>query len=57
MNKAQCKLCGQIIVSEKNGVYEFCKCGSIGVSGGHEAILRLGHHNHFVEMSEKDYSQ
>lgn len=55
-NKAQCKLCGDLIISENEKDYVYCKCGSIAVSGGHKAILRLGHHNHIVELSEKDYS-
>ncbi len=56
-NKAQCRLCGDIIESNRNTqLYLYCTCKAIAVSGGNKAIMRLGHHTHIVELSEKDYS-
>lgn len=55
-NKAMCKLCGDQLISKDTKLYLHCKCGAIAVSGGDVAIMRLGHHNHILEMSEKDYS-
>jgi hypothetical protein len=54
-NKAQCKLCGDIVESKEPGKYVYCGCGAIAVSGGNQSIMRLGHHNHIRELSEKDY--
>ncbi|MCH4888322.1 hypothetical protein EZV73_12095 [Acidaminobacter sp. JC074] len=55
-NKAKCLLCGDVITSTNEKDYVYCQCKALAVSGGQVAILRLGHHNHFVELSEKDYS-
>ncbi len=55
-NKAKCLLCGEVVASTNESDYIYCKCGSLAVSGGEMAILRLGHHNNFIELSEKDYS-
>lgn len=56
VNKAKCRLCGQILESiNDNTEYNYCKCESIAVSGGRIAILRIGHHNNIIEMSEKEY--
>lgn len=55
-NQAKCKLCGDIVVSKSHMEYSYCKCGAIAVGGGNQAILRLGHHNHILELSEKEYS-
>lgn len=55
-NRAKCTLCGDVIESRNETDYVYCKCGSIAVSGGHVAILRLGHHNHMIDLSKKDYS-
>ena len=54
-NKAQCKLCGDVVISTNVQKYEYCQCGSIAVSGGNLSIMRLGHHNNIIELSEKDY--
>lgn len=55
-NKAKCKLCGDVVVSKDESLYVHCSCGALGVSGGSSSIMRLGHHNHFKELSVKDYS-
>ena len=54
-NKAKCKRCGDVVSSEIAEIYIHCKCGAIAVSGGYKAILRLGHHNDILELSEKEY--
>lgn len=54
-NKAQCKKCGDLISSYQENEYVRCKCGAIAVSGGDKSIMRLGHHNDILELSEKDY--
>lgn len=55
-NQARCRVCGDLVVSESVTEYNYCSCGAIAVSGGKVAILRLGHHNHIEELSEKEYS-
>ncbi|MBI9014546.1 MAG: hypothetical protein JEZ08_20075 [Clostridiales bacterium] len=55
VNKAKCKRCGDVIISKQSDTYEYCKCGSIAVSGGTKSIMRLGHHTNIQELSEKDY--
>lgn len=54
-NKAKCKRCGDVISSDTSDKYIHCTCGAIAVSGGYKAILRLGHHNDILELSEKEY--
>ncbi len=55
-NKAKCKLCGDIIESAQDAqVYLYCSCKAIAVSGGDVAIMRLGHHTHILELSQKQY--
>lgn len=55
-NKAQCRNCGDILVSQTpSEPYQFCKCGAVGVAGGLQTILRVGHHADIVEMSVKAY--
>lgn len=36
--------------------YTFCKCGKVGVAGGNQTILRIGHHADIEEMSLKEYA-
>lgn len=56
-NKAQCKLCGDIVESTlDNQEYKYCKCRTIAVAGGNQAILRLGNHINIIELSKKEYS-
>jgi len=56
LNKARCRNCGEILESSHySELYTYCKCGKIAVNGGREAIMRLGHHIHIEEMSEKNY--
>lgn len=39
-NKAQCKLCGDIIESKHRHDFVSCKCGEIFVDGGKDYIRR-----------------
>ncbi len=56
-NKAKCRLCGDIVYCDKDAEkVNYCSCGAIGVSGGYESIMRLGHHKDIIEMSVKDYT-
>lgn len=55
-NQARCRLCGDLVVSHSRTEYEYCRCGALGVSGGDQAILRLGNFHQMIELSEKEYS-
>lgn len=53
VNKAQCKLCGDIIESTHRHDYRGCKCGGIAVDGGHEYLRRTaGSLDNITELSE-----
>lgn len=57
-NRAKCRLCGEEIRSAHHEEpYRFCKCGAVGVGGGQQSILRIGHHAHIEEMSVKEYAK
>ena len=56
VNKARCRNCGELLESKNSKRdYKFCKCGAVGVNGGTEAIMRLGHHINIEELSVKEY--
>ncbi len=50
-NKAQCRLCGSIIVSKKEDELVNCSCGTIAISGGYEFLKRFGDLNNLIEIS------
>lgn len=53
-NSAQCKLCGDILVSEHRHDFKECKCGEIFVDGGN-SYLRRGFrtsYDNVIELSE-----
>lgn len=54
-NKAKCNKCGDVVISLQVNEYVHCKCGAIAVAGGDKSIMRLGHHNDILELSEKEY--
>ncbi len=54
INRAKCRKCGDILVSQDEH-YVYCSCNAIAVAGGDKEILRLGHYNDIIEMSEKSY--
>jgi hypothetical protein len=51
-NAAQCRKCGDLIVSKYRHDFVRCKCGAIAVDGGSAYLKRTGHFSDFIEMSE-----
>lgn len=52
-NKAQCKLCGDIIESIDTHDYTLCKCREITVDGGRSYIKRTAKDlKNIIELSE-----
>lgn len=57
-NEARCRKCGDVIVSMHRHDFKMCKCGAIGVDGGHDYIRRVGNdadieeHSCFLETGE-----
>jgi tRNA(Ile2) C34 agmatinyltransferase TiaS len=53
INKAQCKLCGDIIESKSRHDYVRCGCGEIAVDGGTEYRKRSAKDlSNIIELSE-----
>lgn len=54
INKAQCRLCGDVIESMSTHDAKTCSCGEITVDGGKEYIRRLWRtdQNNIIELSE-----
>jgi hypothetical protein len=56
INKAQCKLCGDIIESKSGHDFKTCKCGEISVDGGRQYIRRAAKNlDNIVELSVERY--
>lgn len=52
-NKAQCKLCGDVIESVHRNDWQRCKCGEISVDGGKEYLKRSAKDlNNIIELSD-----
>jgi hypothetical protein len=52
-NRAQCKLCGDIIESMHNHDFKWCSCREIAVDGGKSYIRRAAKDlKNIIEMSE-----
>jgi hypothetical protein len=52
-NKAQCKLCGDIIESLHGHHMQWCKCGEIAVDGGKNYLRRSAKNlDNIIELSE-----
>jgi hypothetical protein len=52
-NKAQCRLCGDIIESKHGHDYRGCKCGEIAVDGGLNYLRRTaGDLHNIINLSE-----
>ena len=52
-NRAQCKLCGDIIESTHNHDFKWCKCREIAVDGGRSYIRRAAKDlKNIIELSE-----
>ena len=53
INKARCKLCGDVIESKHRHDFVACKCGEIAVDGGLNYIRRIANHlSNIEELSE-----
>jgi len=52
-NKAQCKLCKDIIESKYTHDFVRCKCGAIFVDGGHDYWRRGGERENIIEILEE----
>lgn len=51
-NKIRCKKCGDIIESKHVHDFKMCKCGAVGVDGGHDYLRRLGNLDDWEGLSE-----
>lgn len=52
-NKAQCRLCGDIIESTYRHDFKSCKCGEISVDGGKDYLKRcFKNYGNIIELSE-----
>lgn len=40
VNKARCKLCGEVLVSAHRHDFRTCHCGAVSVDGGRDYIKR-----------------
>lgn len=53
LNKAQCRLCDDIIESVHRHDFKFCSCGEISVDGGKSYIKRSAKDlGNIIELSE-----
>jgi tRNA(Ile2) C34 agmatinyltransferase TiaS len=53
VNKAQCKLCGDVIESKHGHDFVRCKCGEIAVDGGKNYLRRSAKNlDNIIELSE-----
>ena len=50
-NAIKCKLSGCIIESEYCHDYKQCRCGAVGVDGGHDYLRRTGRIEDIEELS------
>lgn len=52
-NKAQCKLCGDVIESKHGHDFVRCKCGEIAVDGGKNYLKRMAKSlDSIIELSD-----
>jgi tRNA(Ile2) C34 agmatinyltransferase TiaS len=52
-NKAQCKLCGDVIESVHHHDWQTCKCGEISVDGGKSYLKRSAKDlRNIIELSD-----
>ena len=51
-NKIKCKKCGDVIESKYTHDFKMCKCGAVGVDGGHAYLRRQGNPDDWEELSE-----
>ena len=53
-NKAQCRLCGDVIESKHRHDFVWCKCQAIAVDGGKAYLKRTGNPEDIIELSETE---
>ena len=51
-NRIKCKKCGDIIESKYTHDFKMCRCGAVGVDGGHDYLRRQGNPDDWEELSE-----
>ena len=51
VNKIKCNKCGDIIESTHRHDFKFCKCGAVGVDGGHDYLRRCGDLDGYEDLS------
>lgn len=51
-NRIKCKKCGEVIESKTVHDFNYCKCESAAVDGGHDYLRRCGNHEEWEELSE-----
>ena len=51
MNSAQCKKCGEVLVSRNRHDFVTCKCGAVSVDGGSWYLRRVGDLKAIKELS------
>lgn len=54
-NKAQCKLCKDIVESKHTHDYVRCRCGAIAVDGGTDYLRRSGKTEDTRDLSEVSF--
>jgi len=50
VNKIQCNKCKQILESNDDTV-KYCKCNTVGVTGGTTHLMRYGRSSEYTELS------
>ena len=55
LNRIKCRKCNDIITSNSNHDFKFCKCGAIAVDGGKDYLKRSGNIEDIKELSIEDY--
>jgi hypothetical protein len=55
-NAIRCRRCGDVIESKHVHDFKMCKCGRVGVDGGHEYLRRIGPIVDAEELSERETS-
>jgi len=54
MNKARCKLCGDVVESKHRHDFVWCKCGEIAVDGGNDYHKGTAKNmENFIRITEK----
>jgi len=51
-NRAQCRVCGDVIESTFRHDFVSCECGAIAVDGGKDYLKRSGNPADVIELSE-----